>query len=287
MIVEEIKLQEGISEASLTAYLQASTYNSHELTGRPAVIVCPGGAFLGYTEKEAEPVALRFISEGYQAFVLKYSIGDMAHFPAPIIDAAKAVWLVREHAERWGINPYKISLCGFSAGAYVVAALGAMWQEAYLAKALNVEKNSFKPNSLILGYPILDLCRFRENNQGKTQEMNTLIEMMSRCIYGTATPTETEMMEWDVRSRINSGYPPTFLWTSLEDSFVDVEQSLDFIKELAVNGIRYEYHLFEKGVHGSSLGSIMAGFSEDAVNKLGNTPKWVDLALKWLKDVTD
>jgi acetyl esterase/lipase len=284
MIIEEIKLQEGISEASLTAYLQASTYDSHELTGSPAVIVCPGGAFLGYTEKEAEPVALRFISEGYQAFVLKYSIGDMARFPAPIIDAAKAVWLVREHAVLWGINPDNISLCGFSAGAYVAAALGAMWQEAYLAKALNVEKNSFKPNALILGYPILDLYRFRENNQDKSQEMNTLIEMMSRCIYGSATPTETEIMEWDLKSNITTGYPPTFLWTTVEDSLTNVEQSLEFIRKLAAKGIRFEYHLFEKGVHGSSLGNKMAGFSEDAISKLGNTPKWIELALKWLKD---
>ncbi len=120
-------------DTTLTAYLQDIPFVDEASVNRPAVILCPGGAFLGYTEKEVEPVVLRFLSEGYQTFVLKYSIGDAARFPAPFFDAAKAVMLVREHAEHFGIHPDHISLCGLSTGAHVAAALGAigkklLWQ---------------------------------------------------------------------------------------------------------------------------------------------------------------
>lgn len=287
MIIHEIKLQEGISDTSLTAYLQDPSAVNMDFIDRPAVIICPGGAFLGYSEKEMEPVAIRFLSEGFQAFVLKYSVGDFAHFPAPFIDAAKAVMLVRENAKRWRIHPDKISLCGFSSGAHVVAALGAMWQKAELAKVLNVDNNSFKPNALLLGYPILDLYRFGERNRGHSQERKTLVEMMFSCVLRSTAPEKSAMMEWDISSNITSVYPPTFLWTTMEDSFVDVEQSIDFIKCLATHEVPYEYHIFEKGSHGSSIGSRTAGFSEEDIRRLGNTPQWVGLALCWLEGTLD
>ncbi len=277
MIVEEIKLEEGITDISLTAYLQDIKYGDQELSGRSAVILCPGGAYLGYTEKEVEPIALRFLSEGFQVFVLKYSIGEMARFPAPFLDAARAVMLVREHAGVWGIHPDRICLCGFSTGAQVAAALGAMWQEPYFAKALNAEGDRFKPNALLLGHPVLEPERFRKKNQGKSQEMKTLIEMMFCCIYGTATPTETKLLEWDIKSRINSTYPPTFVWTNKEDSFVDVEQCLDFISAIASSEICYEFHIFEKGLHAPCAGK----------HRAGNAPKWFELALQWLDDVME
>ncbi len=275
MIVEEIKLQEGITDTALIAYLQDLDFGDQKRTDRPAVILCPGGAYLGYTEKEVEPIALRFLSEGFQVFVLKYSIGEMARFPAPFLDAAKAVMLVREHARHWKIHPDRISLCGFSTGAQVVAALGARWQEPYLAKALNAEGDRFRPNALILGSPVLDMERFYEKHQGKSREMSTLIEMMFCCIYGTATPTKKDILEWDIKSRINSTYPPTFMWTTREDSLVDVEQCLDYINAFDSNMVPYEFHIFHKGAPGSG-----------AVNPCaGNASKWVELALQWLGDV--
>jgi acetyl esterase/lipase len=284
MTIKEIKLQEGISDTSLTAYLQDPLTTNTSSIEKPAVIICPGGAYLGYSEKEAEPVAIRFLSEGYQAFILRYSIGDTARFPAPVIDAAKAIMLVREHAREWCIHPDKISLCGFSTGAHVAAALGAMWQKSELARALNTDNHYFKPNALLLGYPILNLYRFGERNREHSQEMNTLVEMMFSCVFGCAVPDKSIMMDWDVMSNITSVYPSTFLWTTMEDSFVDVEQSMDFIKCLAAQKVPYEFHVFEKGPHGSSIGSRTAGFPEDEIKKLGNTPQWVGLALHWLEE---
>jgi len=283
MRIEEIQLFEGLSNAVLTAYIQDSFIDAKPIIHRPAVVICPGGAFIGITEKEAEPVALRFLSAGYQAFVLRYSIGaGMARFPAPFMDAAKAMMIVRENADRWSINPDQISICGFSAGGQVAAFLAATWHEDYLAKVLHADNHLFKPNALVLGYPLLDLHQLETKSMERSLEMQPLLEMLFSAVYGTASPSVALVNEWNCMKRITSHMPSTFLWMTSEDDIADAETGLDFIKALLKNNIPYEFHVFEKGRHGLSLGNQSVGYSEADMKGCGSVHKWVDLALDWL-----
>jgi acetyl esterase/lipase len=61
------------------------------------VIICPGGGYQFTSDREAEPVALRFLAHGYHAFVLRYSVET--RFPQPMHDLAKAISIVREKAD--------------------------------------------------------------------------------------------------------------------------------------------------------------------------------------------
>lgn len=284
MKIEVIHLQEGFSNATLTTYIQDSYLDNKFLGNRPAIIICPGGAYIGITEKETEPVALRFLSAGYHAFVLRYSTGtDLARFPAPFIDVAKSILLVRENAKSWCVDPDKISICGFSTGGHVAATYSATWQEDYLAIALNADNQIFKPNTLLLGYPLLDLHKFKTKNLIKNPEMQPLIEMIYSAAYGTINPSKQLIDKWTPANRVGSQMPPTFLWMDAEDALVDVEEGLDFIKILSEKNIPYEFHVFEKGVHGLSLGDQRVGYSENEIMKTGNAHKWVHLALDWLQ----
>lgn len=284
MLYDVIQLQAGIKDASLTMYIPELISEASGGKERPAVIICPGGAFMGITEKEAEPVALRFLSEGFCAFVLRYSIGaGMAQFPAPFIDAAAAVMLVRESAGRFGIDPDQICICGFSAGGHVAAFLAATWQEDYLSKALKKDAAWFKPNALLLGYPILDLSVLKQKNEVKAPELKTLLEMMFSNILGAEQPKEAALKEWNVASRITSRMPPTFLWSTTGDSLIAAEDYRDFISALSTLRIPYEYHMFEKGSHGMSLGDRTVGFSKEEAEGHGNTLKWTELAIDWVR----
>ena len=287
MRIEVVPLFEGVSDATLTAYIQDRPMGD-ELCIRPAVVICPGGAYVGITEKEGEPVALRFMAAGYHVFVLRYSIGmGIGRFPAPFIDGAKSIMLIRENAKRWGVQPDKITLCGFSTGGQVAAILGATWQERYLEKAIGRDNHWFKPNSLILGYPLLDLSQFKRKVLKDAVEQQPLLEAMFSCIYGTLTPEEALLENWNCKNRITSHMPPTFLWTTSQDKVVDVEQSLDFIRCLARHNIPYEFHIFEKGAHGLSLGDETVGYSENEMKNHINAWKWVDLAHNWLKSLSE
>lgn len=283
MNTQVIQLFEGMSDATLTAYIQDLFVDDKLFGKRPAVIICPGGAYLGITEKEAEPVALKFLAAGYHAFVLRYSIGaEMGRFPAPFVDAAKSVLLVRENAERWSVDTDKICLCGFSTGGHIVATLGSTWHEEYLAKILNADSQLFKPNALILGYPLLDLGDFKTRNLKKNPQMKPLLDMIFTTAYGTLNPDRFLLNEWNCINRITSNMPPTFLWMTSQDALVSVEKCLDFIKALALNNTPYEFHIFENGAHGLSLGDKTVGYSEADIKNNVNVHKWLDLVLSWL-----
>ncbi|MBD7971216.1 alpha/beta hydrolase [Paenibacillus gallinarum] len=130
-------------EVVLSAYLLDNSAEFNNVNARPAVLVFPGGGYYSTSDREAEPVAMAYLAEGFNAFVLRYSTGEGSEFKAALKDAEEAIALIREKAELWGTDANKIAVVGFSAGGHLAAALGTM--------------GGTKPNALVLGYPcILD-----------------------------------------------------------------------------------------------------------------------------------
>ena len=125
-------------DVTLTAYLQMQSPYLEAYATRPAVLSCPGGAYRELCDREGEPIALSFLAQGYQAFVLKYSIGEGKVFEDALRDAETALHLIRERAAEWRVQPDHIAACGFSAGGHLAGALGVMGRE--------------RPNALILCY---------------------------------------------------------------------------------------------------------------------------------------
>lgn len=126
---------------TLTTYLLDAYEEMPNTRVRPAVLVFPGGGYRACSNREAEPIAMAFLAEGYHAFILRYSLNENAAFPKPLTDAEAALELIRSRAVDWGVNPQKIAVCGFSAGGHLAAALGTMGR--------------VRPNALILGYPCI------------------------------------------------------------------------------------------------------------------------------------
>lgn len=126
---------------TLTTYLLDSPDDMPNTKIRPAVLIFPGGGYRHLSNREGEPIAMAFLAEGYNAFVLRYSINENSEFPRPLNDAEAALELIRGKAGEWGINPDQIAVCGFSAGGHLAAALGTM--------------GKLRPNALILGYPCI------------------------------------------------------------------------------------------------------------------------------------
>ena len=83
---------------------------------RPVIVICPGGGYEWVSEREAEPIALKFVGAGYHAVVLHYSVAPAAHYPTALRQLAWTVAHLREHAAEYHIDPNKV----------VVAA--AIWQ---------------------------------------------------------------------------------------------------------------------------------------------------------------
>ena len=133
----------GTQDAWLDCYLPAFSKEMPASTARPAVLIFPGGGYFYCSDREAEPVALAFLGEGFAAFVLRYSTGGEVTFEEQLHEAAAALRLISVRAASWFVNSAQIAVLGFSAGGHLAAALGTMGKQ--------------RPAALILGYPcILD-----------------------------------------------------------------------------------------------------------------------------------
>ena len=140
MFVENIQL-EGVGNPTLKAYIQEPSEEMPVYAKRPSILVIPGGGYHFCSDREADPIAMAFMAQGYSAFVLRYSINEAAQWPNPLRDAESALKLIRDRAEEWGLMPDKIAAIGFSAGGHLAAALGTLGE--------------VRPNAMILGYPCI------------------------------------------------------------------------------------------------------------------------------------
>ena len=116
MKIEKVLLWENREDVVLVSYVLEENKEIIGSDRRPAVVISPGGGYLGYTEREGEAAALRFTAAGYQTFVLHYSLGKKAKFPCAVYDIGKALCYLHENADRLSLDPKKIVVCGFSAG---------------------------------------------------------------------------------------------------------------------------------------------------------------------------
>ena len=118
MIHEKIKLHvPGSADyaAMYTYFLDLS--KEVPIEKRPTVIVCPGGAYAFTSDREAEPIAMRFNAIGMNAVVVRYSVAP-ARFPTALLEVATAVKYVREEGVKYGCDPEKVFTIGFSAGVH-------------------------------------------------------------------------------------------------------------------------------------------------------------------------
>ena len=98
MIHETIALWDKHPEATLTSYCITSTAEL-KLNPRRAIVVCPGGGYHFLSDREAEPIVFKFLSAGFNVFLLRYSIRPNAHSYAPLIEAGMAIKYIRENAD--------------------------------------------------------------------------------------------------------------------------------------------------------------------------------------------
>jgi acetyl esterase/lipase len=264
---------------------------------RSAVVICPGGGYLGTSDRETEPIALKFASLGYHTFVLRYTTyykewvqdfnnppapNEKSAYPQPLFDLAKAMLIIRENATKWLVDTDKIAVCGFSAGAHLSASLGVHWNSRLLNEKFNVDNELFKPNAVILGYPLLDYQLMKEKVETEANEfIKGFWEISGKAVFGTSNPSYEQLLEVSPVNYVSSETPPTFIWHTADDDLVYAENSLRFATMLAKHKVPYELHVFEGGVHGLSLCDETTAGDPSHINP--ECKVWFDLAHNWLK----
>ncbi len=296
MITKTLQLYENRPNVTLTTYILADSAELLNGKKRPAVLMCPGGAYLSCSDREAEPVALRFAAMGYHAFVLRYSTysngkpgmfpigGDLvvnknSLYPAPMRDIGKAFLTLRAHADGWLVDPEKIAICGFSAGGHNCAMYSVYWQDPVLSEFFGADPAAFRPAAAILGYAVCDYrLMFGETSDPFAKQLS---DAASTAYMGTTSPSPELLEVLSPALHVSRNTPPTFLWTTAGDSLVPVENTTRMATSLAQAGVPFEVHVFEEGPHGLSLADQASAGSLFEIN--ADAAKWMEMAEAWLK----
>ncbi|MCG6188459.1 alpha/beta hydrolase [Maribellus maritimus] len=243
-----------ISKPELTIYIPENSD-----TGKTAIIICPGGGYgVVCASYEGHKIARAMNEKGVAAFVLKYRLPSDRTCSdksiAPLQDAQRAIKIVRDNAEKWGINQNKIGIMGFSAGGHLASTAGTHFSKNYVQ---NDESTSLRPDFMMLIYPVISMqpglthagsCR---NLLGENPD-SELIELFSN------------------EKQVTENTPPAFLTHAMDDDVVPVENSIRFYEAMKEKNVPTDMHLFSTGKHGFPL--------EPAKSN------WFGYAFQWMRE---
>ncbi len=229
-----------------------------------AVIICPGGGYgiLAY-DWEGSDIARWLSSQGIAAFVLKYRLpgasSNITPYKSPLMDAQRAMRLVRHHAESWNLDPGKIGIMGFSAGGHLASTLSTHFDSGDSLSTDPVEKESCRPDFSILMYPVISFSDEITHHGSKENLLG-------------ADPDPELVRFFSNELQVTPDTPPAILIHSEDDQAVPVENSLEYYKALKENQVPAELHIYPYGGHGFSL----------AIGQ-GHLSTWPDRVIEWIR----
>ncbi len=225
-----------------------------------AVIVIPGGGFRRQVVNfEGIDVARWLNEQGFAAFVLLTRYPVNAHrvpSDVPLIDAQRAMRIVRSRAEEFGISPDKIGVMGFSAGGHAASCLATVYDSKPYPFDDSMEHISARPDFAVLAYPAICYEAFANTWFSVPSDKEYLADVLRK--YSTDKLVHDQM-------------PPVFIFETDNDKTTPAENSVNFYMAARKAGVPAELHIFKEGGHGFGLSAQGKAVS-----------LWKDLFLEWL-----
>jgi acetyl esterase/lipase len=204
------------------------TLTLYSPTGRntgAAVVVFPGGGYrILAIDLEGTEVCDWLNASGVTCVLLKYRVPDSGPYPkspAALQDAQRALGMVRSHAEEWHIDPHRIGVLGFSAGAHLAAALSTHFDRRLYDPIDAADQLSCRPDFAAIIYP--GYLALDKQNMAPNPEI-----------------------------KVTSQTPPSFILQA-EDDPVHVENSTVYFQALKNAKVPAEMHIYANGGHGYGL----------------------------------
>ena len=263
---QEKSVQEGIVRISNVQTPSIEVYlPTQQIATGKAVVIFPGGGYgiLAY-DWEGTDFAKWLNSQGIAGIVVKYrlplstSLTDRKE--VPLLDAQRAIRLVRQHAEAWHINPKQVGVMGFSAGGHLAATLSTSYTHEVARETDAIDLLSARPDFSILVYPVIS---FRDAAAHSGSRKNLLGEQ--------ETPTLVDRFSNELQ--VNADTPPTFLVHAQDDKAVPLENSLLYFQALHAHGVKAALHIYPTGGHGFAF-----GMGKGAVSG------WREVLIAWLEE---
>ena len=215
------------------------TYFQEDRKTRPCILIVPGGGYTHCSEAEGEIVAKTFYDFGFHTAVLTYTCNLLYMAPLkdqPLKDISRAMRILLSRAEEYNIDPGRIAVMGFSAGAHLALSLAVFSDR--IKDPLYPDLSAL-PSLLVLCYPVISFTDYAHKNSIKA-------------LLGKEAGEE-EKEAWSLEQHVTEDLCPVFLWQTTEDQSVPVENSYLLANALRKKNIPFEHHVFTHGRHGLSV----------------------------------
>ena len=222
------------------------------------IIVCPGGGYQHLANHEGEPIAHWLNSSGITAFVLTYRLGPRYHHPVMLMDVSRAIRTVRHRAKELELDGNRIGVIGFSAGGHLAATVSTIFDSDDRNTQDPIDRETARPDVAVLCYPVVTL-------EGVSAHLGS-----RKALLGENPPAEL-VDHLCADKNVTPHTPPTFLFHTVADAGVPVENSMQYAAALRKAGVAFEAHFFQPGRHGVGLAAA------DPVLKA-----WPGLCATWL-----
>ncbi|MDA3613181.1 alpha/beta hydrolase [Polluticaenibacter yanchengensis] len=229
-----------------------------------AVVICPGGGYsrLAYMISGIQ-LAKWFNTLGISAFVLNYRLPHSPDLVAreygPLMDAQRAMKLIRANAVKWQIDTARVGILGSSAGGHL-AALASNYSKDLTAIKDSIDNRSYLPDFTILISPVIDLGVYAH----KGSRTNLLGDQ----------PSDSLVKQFSVQNLVTGKTPVTFIVGAMDDKVVVPMNSLLYYQALLLHNVSGSYHVFPQGAHAIALR-----------NNPGSTNLWTNLCEEWMKEM--
>ncbi|MEE1187342.1 MAG: alpha/beta hydrolase [Acutalibacteraceae bacterium] len=276
MIVEKIHLKEIFTDVLpddtdpvVEMYLQTNMSEiGKENQKRPAMIICPGGAYMQCSRLEAEPIALNFLSEGYNTFIINYSVVNHS-FPTQLIEIAALIELIYSKQDEWNIDTDKLVIIGFSAGGHLASHYTNSFDCDEVRKVFPESKGV---NACVLCYPVI------------SAEERFIHKVSFERVSGKKELTDEDINKFSTDRLVSEKTPPTFLWHTTEDNSVPVGNSLIYASALEKCKIPFELHIYPYGRHGlSTCDAQVLPQGESSMECNIYNHRWLEEVKRWLQ----
>ena len=255
--------KDGILRISEVTIPTLTVYPANkEIANGTSVIICPGGGYwILAASHEGSDVAKEFNKMGVTAFVLKYRIpnekAQINRTIAPLQDAQQAIRMVRNDAIKYGINPARIGIMGFSAGGHLAATAST-----HFAKPVgeNTDNTNVRPDFSILVYPVISFKEF--GHKGSADQL----------IGKIPSPEMVEL--YSNETQVTKETPPVFLVHAGDDNAVPVKNSLAYYEACQKNGVSANLVIYPKGGHGFGM------------NNKTTKEKWMNNVQNWMESMS-
>jgi acetyl esterase/lipase len=222
------------------------------------IIVCPGGGYTHLANHEGEPVARWLNTTGVTAFVLTYRLGPRYRHPAQLLDVSRAIRTVRHRAKELDLDSQRVGVLGFSAGGHLAATISTKFDTDERDARDPIGHETARPDVAVLCYPVITF-------EGVSAHLGS-----RKALLGENPPAEL-IDSLCADKNVNPHTPPTFLFHTVADTGVPIENSMQYAAALRKAGVAFEAHFFQPGKHGVGLAT------SDPVLKA-----WPGLCSTWL-----